>query len=336
MSERAADRPPGVPEIDASDAAEGRAGVPRVEEAVTLIGRYVDEGMFRAAVEECYQLIERAPYFLPGHLLLGKILRRQERLQEASEKLKRVASTYESRGEMEEAVDAYRRVLEATPLDLSAQRRLVELLAAAEDVEGALEQLLVLGDSHCQLADPEAALRAYAEALDLAESSWDPNGWKIRVQRLIGDLGFHLLDRSMAMSAYQEILRLDPDDARSRMRLVEMCLADGKPHLAFTWLDEMMDRTADEGPRDQAIGFLRGMVRANPELPELRVRLAQLYGQAGHWRRAVAQLEWAGKLFWQAGREDEAKEALQSILRANPEKASEYRKRLGLAERPRS
>jgi tetratricopeptide (TPR) repeat protein len=302
-----------------------------ISDCLALSQECLEKGLFVAATEECYRAIAVAPDHLPLHLRLGEILHLQGRVEDSLAKLRSVAQTYEARGEAEQAVETYDRILRIAPLDVAARSRLVKLLVETGEIEQALEQYVSLGNAYYQLAQCEKALDVYSDALQVASGSLDSKGWRIRIQHLIGDLSVQLVNWTLAIDCYGDIVKLDPGDERAKMRLVELCLRQGKSQVALRWLEELIRGVADADGRRRAISFLRDVIGANPGMAELRAGLAQLYVDGGQFSKAVAQLEKVGKMYWQAGKKDKAKEVLQQILELDSGKAQEYQRRLGLS-----
>jgi len=335
--------PSALPEDEMGDAVEGvdralsgegtsdSSPTQVISDCLALSQECLEKGLFVAATEECYRAIAVAPDHLPLHLRLGEILHLQGRVEDSLAKLRSVAQTYEARGEAEQAVEAYDRILRITPLDVEARSCLVKLLVEAGEIEQALEQHVALGSAYYQLAQGEKALDVYSDALQVTSRSLNSTGWRIRIQYLIGDLSVQMVNWTLAIDCYGDIVKLDPGDERAKMRLIELCLRQGESQAALRWLEELIRGVADADGRGRVISFLRDVIGANPGVAELRAGLAQLYADGGQFSRAVAQLEKVGKMYWQAGKKDKAKEVLQQILELDSGKAKEYQRRLGLS-----
>jgi tetratricopeptide (TPR) repeat protein len=302
-----------------------------ISECLALSKECLDEGLFVAATEECYRAIAVAPDHLPLHLRLCEILRLQGRVEDSLAKLRSVAQTYDARSEAEKAVETYDRILQVAPLDVEARGRLSKLLVEAGEIEQALEQYVSLGNAYYQLAQSERALEVYSDALRIASGSLDPKGWRIKLQHTIGDLSTQMVNWTLAIESYRDVVELDPGDEKAKMNLVDLCLRQGKSEMAVRWLEELIRDVLDGDERDRIVSFLKDVVRANPEVAELRAGLAQMYADGGQPSKAVEELEKVGKIYWQSGKKDEAKEVLQQILALDSDKAQEYQRRLGLS-----
>jgi len=139
---------------------------------------YLAQGLSRMAADECFGAISRAPGFLPAHLLLGEILLRENRADDAVAKLRAVAETYAARGRLVHAVAVLRSLVSVMPMDVDAHRRLSELLVQVGDLDQALEEHLTLADIFYRMAESDRAIETYIQALGLAGGVPTRAGWE--------------------------------------------------------------------------------------------------------------------------------------------------------------
>ncbi|MBL7200075.1 MAG: tetratricopeptide repeat protein [Anaerolineae bacterium] len=131
---------------------------PNAEAVVAALGRilsYIEQDMPLTALEESFWAIQQAPYYLPLHLAIARILIREQRLDEAAQKYIAVAQTYRTRGDLRRAIALFHRALEIVPMDVEVRERLIQILTDANMIDQAVEQYIALANSYYQLDSGE-------------------------------------------------------------------------------------------------------------------------------------------------------------------------------------
>lgn len=299
-------------------------GSDRVLEPLYLIHRYSRQGLLEAAVEEAYRAIQLAPRYLPAHWQLGELLAQQGHSEAAALKFTAIGDTCRARDDLDGAISSYERVAELSPFNLPARATLIDLLRQAGQVDRALEQYLIWGDAHYQMAQADEARQAYQNAYQLAARSSDPQGWQARLLLLIGDLDLQRLDWKRALLAYRELRRQQPEDGRIALRLVDLYDKVGQPEQAGRELDSYLLQLIRGGRSDLVTGILEDLVEERPADSGLVERLARLYWQQNRPQAAVALLERLSQAQIEAGDRAQARVTLERIIQLRPPNLARY------------
>lgn len=140
--------------------AEPDASIPEwklVAQKLAAFEQYMSEQHFTAAIEECHEIINLAPGYLPVHYRLGTVYLQQGRPELAAEKYLTLATLHGVRGETAHELDACRQAVAAAPQDARARQRLAGMYLAMSQNDKALEELDVLGDLQLQKGLKEEA-----------------------------------------------------------------------------------------------------------------------------------------------------------------------------------
>lgn len=304
-----------------------------VMEAIALSQEYLARGYLRAAMDQCYRVIEHAPGYLPIHRRLAEILVRQGRLSEAVEKYDMLARTYEARHEPAQAIQVYQDVLALVPDDLTVRAHLTSLLQQEGRYEEAIQQYLDTAAVHLRLLQVDEAVGLYAQALKLAPRTADARGWGVRLYRAIAEAYASRVDWNRAIAALLQAKKLAPDNEEVRRQLGELYLKQGRPDLARAELAELESAPAPIPSReelwaDETLERLRVMIRRRPDDLAARQALAQAYAARGLRQEAVAELDKLGELQLDQGLFQEAQQTIEAIIALEPPNVDAYRQLL--------
>jgi len=297
----------------------------QVVEAITQVNQLVQAGHLRSAMELAFDAIEYAPTYLPLHTLIGEILIRQGRMQDALNKFEVVAHSYSVRGEANQAVNLLRRVVQLAPMDLAARTRLIDQLLARGQIDEALAEYLELAETYYRLAELDLARKTYATALRQAQQSNNNRSWSLQILRRMADIDVQRLDWRQALRVYEQIRTLQPDDLDSRKQIIELNLRLNQMAQAEAELDNYLNYLEGLGRRAEAIDLLESLVEDNPSQPMLRSHLAEEYRRTGRVQDAIEQLDALGELLLDAGDKAGAIRALQTIIALNPPNVADFK-----------
>jgi len=303
-------------------------GSERILESVALSQEYTRRGLFRAALEECYYALERAPTYLPIHRQLAQVLLAMRKVDDAVAKFVAIADTYRMRGNVRQAMAMYQRALRLAPMDTVVRAKLIGLLISHGEIDDALEHYLILADSYYHLAQMDQAREAYQEALRLAPRGDPERRWAVRILHKMGDIDMQRVDWKRAIGVYEQIRKLAPDDERARLTLMELYYRFNRPELAIAELDSLLNVYRKSGKIQRIFAILEDAVRERPDNIPLRTRLAQAYLDAGHAKQALEHLDKLGELQLEAGRYEDAKATIRAIIALHPPNVAAYRQLL--------
>ncbi len=300
----------------------------RLTGSVSLIDRYLRQGLLTLAMDEAHRAVELTPFYLPIHVRMAEIMMREGRVRQAINKYNVVAKTYLVRGESDRAASILGEVLEMAPLDVSIRANLIELLEAEERWDEALDQYVDLADTYHQLGDFEMSRNTYNVAEKVATRVQALPEKIVRVKHRIADIDQMRLDIRRALRTYEEIIQVMPDDERARRMLVELNYRQGNQVEAIKRLDELLKVYAKNKQVNRITQILEELVTLYPNDTGLRSRLAAIYRQLGRTRETILQLDALGELQLEAGLHEEAINTLRQIIALKPEGVEDYRRLL--------
>lgn len=304
------------------------AGSSQVLESLYLAQEYTKRNMYDTAIEEIYLAIQFSPDYLPAHLQLAETLGRQGRTEAAALKYSTIADTYKVRDDVNGAIIAYEKVVQLSPLDVSAKGRLIDLLKRHGQIDKALEHYLAMGESQYQLAQVDNAREAYQEGLKLTPRASEPQKWEMLLLRRIAEIDMQRFNWRHALTAYKKLRQLLPEDERTALTLVDLLYKVGQPNNAVVELDRYLKQLVRGGRGAKVSGILEHMVSRRPSDPQLVERLSRLYIQQKKISQAVGILDKLGEAQLDAGETAAAAKTIEKILALKPPNAANYRQLL--------
>ncbi|MEW6716012.1 MAG: tetratricopeptide repeat protein [Chloroflexota bacterium] len=283
------------------------------------------DGYMRTAMEEAFYALQTAPTYLPLHIYMGELLLQQDRTEAAVEKFNAIAHAYQVRGDTDQSKKLLHRVVELSPLDLDARQRLINILVDLGQIDEAISEFIDLAESYYRLAELGAARKTYTQALDLAQRSNADRAWRVQIMHHMADIDMQRLSWRQAMRVYEQIRSIQPNDELARTKLIELNYRLGQKAQAIFELDNFIEYLTNSGQQIQAIEFLERVVNENPDQPELRQRLVDMYLKVGRTADAISQLDALGEMLRASGNTAGAIKVVQTILGLNPPSVEGYR-----------
>jgi len=300
----------------------------QIVEAMANINQMARDGHLRSAMEDAFSLLTFAPTYLPLHIHMGELLLNQNRNQAAIAKFTVVAETYASRGEAKRATNLLQRIVEISPMDLSARNRLITRFTEQGQVDQAIHEYIKLADVHYRLAQLDIARKTYEDALRLAQQTKADPTWSHRILRHMADIDLQRLDWRQALRVYEQLRTLTPDDIGTRSHLIDLNVRLGQETQAAAELDNYLSYLAGQAREKEAFSFLEQLVEENAEMVFARRRLAEFYQQSSRVEEAIAHWDKVAEMMVAQGKNEAAKEAIRAILVLKPPNADQYRKAL--------
>jgi len=300
----------------------------QVVEAQATIRRLAAQGRTRSAMEAAYNALEAAPTYLPLHVQMGELLIQEGRSQDGVDKFMLVATLYALRGEAEQAIRLLTRVTQMAPMDISVRNRLIDLLTANGQIDGALQQYVDLANVYYQLADLDSAKTTYATALKLTSKSKNRPTWIAQILPKLADIDMQRLDMKSALRAYEQLRTAIPDEPEPRALLINLHFRMGQDAAAMNEMDAYLTALESAGRREQAIQFVESIALEHPSKLEVHKRAAGLLMHAGEIDRAIAQMDQIATGLLKGGNRVAAIAMLEDILALNPANAEKYERML--------
>jgi tetratricopeptide (TPR) repeat protein len=309
------------------------AGSERVLESLYLSQEYARRGLFSSAVEETYRVIQLSPEYLPAHMQLAELLLKQERLEIAAHKFTVVGDAFRARGDINGAINAYERVVDISPLDMTIRGRLIDLLKRHGDIDRSLEHYIGMGTAYYQLAQVDKARDTFQEALKLAPRGSADKKWRARLLRQIADIDMQRFDWKRALVAYRELRQEDPNDERAAINLIDLYYKVSQAESALRELDRYLIQLVKAGRAVKVIGILEDMVSQRPDDEGLVERLAQLYVRQKRRQDAVNLFDRLAETQLDQGEKVKAAATIEKILQLNPPNSASYQQLLQQVKR---
>ncbi|GAB4543202.1 MAG: hypothetical protein Fur002_14830 [Anaerolineales bacterium] len=299
-----------------------------VLDSISHINQLARAGSFRSAMEEAYSAVQHAPTYLPLHTLIGDLLAQDGQTQDAIAKFSVVAHSYSVRGEVAQATKLLKRIIQLSPMDLSARNRLIEQMVARGQIDDAIHEYLELAAIYYRLADLDMARKTYTNALRVVQQGNASRDWNAHILHRMADIDLQRLDWKQALRVYEQLRSLTPDDEFVRKQLVDLNLRMAQTDKAMSELDSYISHLESQRKAEAAIPFLQDLMKENEEQPLLKRVLAARFFAAGRMGEAISLLDALGEALMQSGDKKGAAEVINQIVTMNPPNVAEYRQLL--------
>ena len=300
----------------------------QVIESISKIYEMVRKEHYRSAMEEAFYTLQDAPTYLPLHSLMADMLVEQQDIQRAVKKLQVIAKTYRSRGEPQQAINIYRKIVELSPADIQARNLLINLLIDSRETDVAIEEYINLAEVYYNLADLKMARETYTQALKTAQQANLDRSVRVKIMHKIADIDMQSLDWRQALRIYDQIRTLMPEDLETRTQLIEINLRLGQETQALSELDKFISHLISNNKESLAVVFLEELAGEHPNHIPVRRRLADLYKQVGRTADAIHQLDAIGELLLKVGDRGSAIQTVEMILALDPPNRRDYQQLL--------
>lgn len=303
-------------------------GGDELTESVSLIDRYIRQGLYTLAMDEAHRAVEKSSFYLPIHVRMAEIMMKEGRIRQAINKYNTVAKAYLVRGENERAASILSEVLEMAPLDVEVRLNLIELLENEERMQEALDQYVNLAGTYEQLGDFDRASETYGAAERLVKRIDASPETSVNIKHHIADIYQMRLNTRQAQKTYEQIIEIMPSDEKALRALVDIYYTQGNMVDAVKRLDDLLKHYANKGMINKMVQMLEDLIRTYPQDMALRSRLASFYKRLNRTRDAIAQLDALGELQLEAGMNKEAAKTIKQIIGMGPDRVDEYKRLL--------
>jgi len=304
-----------------------------VIDAMSRIRRLADDGRLASAIDEAFNALLHAPYYLPLHIQIGELLMKDGQIQAASEKMMLVARLYSLRGEIGSAVQALRRVTQNSPLDIEVRQQLIQLLTKQGRSRDAVLESIQLAGTYYQLAQVDLARDTYANALRMAQQAHLERSIAVKILYHIADIDQQRLDWRSAVRILEQIRSLEPNDSAARSRLVNLYFKLGQDDAAHKEIERYLASLESSNDANRSIDFLQQVVTDHPEKLDVRKRLADILVKGGLTAQAVEQMDAMAEEMISRGNRPGATDILRTIIQLNPNNVNDYEDLLNQIQR---
>ncbi|GAB1471303.1 hypothetical protein MASR2M66_21810 [Chloroflexota bacterium] len=296
-----------------------------VLESMNRINQLARMGSLRSAMDEAYNALQYAPTYLPLHIIMGDLLVQEGHTAEAMTKFSVVAHSYSVRGEAMQSTKLLRRIIQISPMDLSARNRLIEQLVARGQTDDAIQEYLELAAIYYRLAELDMARKTYTNALRLVQQGNASRDWNIHILQRMADIDMQRLDWKQALRVFEQIRTLLPEDDSARKQLIELNMRMGQQDRAMGELESYLTHLENQNKHELALIFLEELIRDHENEPLLKRTLAALLQRMGRIAEATPILDQLGEDLIQRGDKQGALDVINQIILMNPPNVQEYR-----------
>jgi len=303
-------------------------GTEPVLQAMNRIDNLISKKLFTAAMEETMLALDYAPTYLALHLRMADILIESGNSETGLKKLTTIAEVHRVRGEIPQATEVYQKILHVAPINIPARTRIIDLMAQQDRNNEALNQYLELSEIYRQMAEIDAARKALANALRLAQRTSVSREWSLRILRQMGDIDLSRLDWRRALRVYEQVRTIDTNDEEASSNVIDLNLRLGQEEQAAQELDSYLEYLVQSQRSSEALNLLEELARKHPGKQPIHARLAEAYRAAGRKADAIAQYDALGEIQLDAEQNQEAIQTIQTIIDLEPPDLEGYRELL--------
>lgn len=297
----------------------------QVVEALATVRELSQKEFFRSAMEEAYHALQYAPTYLPLHIQIGDLLVKNGQVDDAIKKFMLVTDLYEVRGDVDQAIRVLKKVTMIAPMDISIRNRLIELHTTHNQIDEAIHEYLEMGEIQYRLSDLDKARQSYLAALRLAQQSKTNRKWAVQVLSKIADIDMQRLDWRQALRIFEQLRSLQPEEASSRMQIININMRLGQQPAAMKEIDNYVKTLEEMQKTKEVVSFLNELIKEYPDNTDIRKRLMDAFIRYGHTSKAIQQMDKLADMLLDKGEKWEAIEMVEAIIAMNPPNSNQYK-----------
>jgi tetratricopeptide (TPR) repeat protein len=216
----------------------------------------------------------------------------------------KAANRFLQRGQIDKAIQQYERLVSEHDRDPRLRHKYGELLARKNQVSEALEEFRWVANFYEQGGFYTKALAVYKQMLDLDAERIDVHlhlGEIYLSQGKSSDAGKHFASVATKVekegslpekiSVYERLIRVNPDDLDSLMRLVALYVDGSNTGKAIETLETLADTMRASGDPEQLLSILDRLCGITDENAAYKLEMASIHMDRGEARRAVTKLQ---------------------------------------------
>lgn len=286
------------------------------------------EGFYGAAMEKAFFALRNAPTFLPLHITIGDLLMEQDKISGAVTKYLAVADSYIVQGKTERGLKMLKKVIDLQPMNIEVRQRQIDLLEEYGKKEEAITEYINLAEVFFPLAELDSARAAYSKALDLAKTTSDDGGIKLKLLLRLADIDIQRLDWESAINTYSDICESSPQNLKASISLVDLNYRLGQKPPAEKEIDRFVEQYDISTDSETIHGYLAALKEEIPSEDYIIRRLVDLFKHLGQQDLAIGELDKLGELLLDSGRRPDAVEVIEEIISLGPSNVEAYQKLL--------
>ncbi|HWQ12871.1 MAG TPA: tetratricopeptide repeat protein [Roseiflexaceae bacterium] len=266
-------------------------GLDEVAERYVLASeKYIEQGLTLAALDACLEVIRLNVDYLPIHLRMGEIYERDGRPEEALAKYQLLVDTYVARGQPQQAIPVYFRLIELSPDTINARARLAELLKNDGRTAEAAQQMAVVASTYFRMGQTNKALEEYRRGLQ-----WAPNSAALHQQ--YGQALLKLERYEAALAEFRRALELDQTNLANVAGInIALALMGDQPLAIWQSLATLLEQLKANPQQSGEVQSEYRTALLSADEPILHYILAVIQQSAGQHQSALMELELAEAL----------------------------------------
>jgi tetratricopeptide (TPR) repeat protein len=209
-------------------------------------------------------------------------------------------------------------------MDLEIRDQLIDLLVAEGRVDEAIQNKINLARANYQFADLDGARQVYQSTLRLVPESRQSKHWAFKILNELTDIDMQRLDWRSALGNLEQMRTLQPEDAGTRARIIDLNYRLGQTGTAIAEVDQYLKLVETRNNEKAAEEFLLAQIQDHPERVELRLKLVEYYRRKRNVRAMIEQLDALASAYADAGQPARAATMVEEIIRLNPPNRADY------------
>ncbi len=269
---------------------------------------YSDKGQASEALDTYQHIVDLDPGNPQMRLRLAELYQKEGFSEKAIREYSRVAEHLFKMGDQEEAIDIWKKAIDADPNNISAR---IGLINAYEE-----------------MGKVDEALKALKYALDLYEDNTE-------LLMVAGEIYTRQENLEQAQKAYERALRFNPNDLNAMEALAVNLALQGKLAHGTKVIDRVIKHRYKRREYGYALKALKEFSKAAPEHLETHQKLAVVYQKLGQDKGEYEEYEYIADYYYKKGKWEEAFNVYESLHKhepANPkfkERLEEIGKKIG-------
>jgi tetratricopeptide (TPR) repeat protein len=285
---------------------------------------------------------------------LAQLFAEQGLIREAIEQYKSVADSYTERGEIGQVLDTYQHIVDLDPGNPRTRLRLAELYEKEGFTEKGVREYARVAEHFLRNDEVDQGLEIYKRAANVDPSNISAKLGLIRAYEQLDryDEAMRLLNYAIdvypdniellmnsgrinvvlknfpeAQSAYEKVLRLNPNDLEARERLGVVFGLQGKYEKGAQLIDVVVRQRYKRQEYGFALKALKEFAEAAPDHLETHQKIAVIHQKLGQEEQEVKELEYIADYYLRQRKLDEAYDMYERLIQKNPENP-DYRDKL--------
>jgi tetratricopeptide (TPR) repeat protein len=307
---------------------------------------YAKDGFHLKAIAIWKKINKLDATVLEPYLQLADLYAKQGLMMEAKAQYQIVVDEYLKRGRSREAGDVLRKMADIDPADLKIRSRLADIYLREGKTAQAVEEHVAIAEELNRKGHPAEALQVLEKGLKL-----DPGNARLRAElarayvvqknfgkaaefledvlraapddaAMLAQLGEAYLSNNRlddADKVFSRLAGLNPEDLETKAQLARLKLARGDYDAACDALTPVVDRLAEQGKGDKALGLLQQVLQKNPSHVKTLIKLVELQRVLRNDRGIAAAYSQLSEAYIKGGELDRAASVLEILVSLEPQ-----------------